>query len=140
MRHTVKTIKAVMDRHINYEMAVAGAVFLGGAVFAINYSHGIGMALVAAAKQAAYTFFAAGFITRNSEHLAVMLDNRALSLLMSVMVSTLIAVGLTYLVHSVKGTPEPLRSTLPTLVTSPLAFLIVGVRRQRRQPAAAPWR
>lgn len=130
-------IKATMDKYINYEMAIAGAVFLGGTVFAINYSHGIGIALVAAAKQATYTFFAAGLITRNSEHLAVLLDNRALSLLMSVAVSTLIAVGLTYLVHSLKGTPEPIKSTLPTLVTSPLAFIIVGVRRQRRDAAAA---
>lgn len=134
-------IRSFMDRYINYGMAVAGAVFLGGAVFAINIDHGLPHALLAAAKQAAYTFFAAGFITRNSENLAVRWDNRALSLFLSVLISTCIAVGLTYLVHSLKGTPEPLNSTLPTLLTSPLAFLIVGVQRQRaadRVEAAHP--
>ena len=127
----LKTIKTFMDKYINYSMAILGAVFLGVTVFIINYSHGVSIALIAAAKQATYTFFMAGFITRNSENLAVKLDNRALSLIMSITVSTLIAVGLTYLVHSLKGTPEPFNSTLPTLVISPLAFLIVGWRRQQ---------
>ena len=126
-----RRIKRFMDKHIHYGMAFAGAGFLGTTVFIINYPHGIAIALVAAAKQATYTFFAAGFITRNSENLAVRLDNRPLSLLMSVTVSSAIAVGLTYLVHSLKGTPEPLYSTIPTMITSPLAFLIVGWRKQR---------
>ena len=121
-----------MDRHINYGMAFAGAFFLGVTVFVINYPHGVPLALVAAAKQATYTFFVAGFITRNSERIAVMLDNRHLSLLLSVVVSTAIAVGLTYLVHSLRGTAEPLLSTIPTMITGPLAFIIVGVQAQRK--------
>lgn len=125
------SIKRFMDKHINYGMAFAGAAFLGTTVFIINYPHGIAIALVAAAKQAAYTFLAAGFITRNSENLSIKLNNRRLSLLMSVTVSTAIAVGLTYVVHSLRGTPEPLNSTVPTMITSPLAFLIVGWRKQR---------
>ena len=112
----LKSIKHFMDRHINYGMAFAGAGFLGVTVFVINLSHGIPLALVAAAKQATYTFFAAGFITRNSERLAVRWHNRWLSLLMSITVSTGIAVGLTLLVHTARGTPEPFHSTIPTIV------------------------
>ena len=128
----LKTIKRFMDRHINYGMAIAGAVVLGLTVFFINVPHGAAMALVAAAKQATYTFFAAGFITRNSERLALLLANRPLSLLLSIVASTIIAVGLTYLVHSLRGTAQPLQSTIPAVVTSPLAFAIVGIQAQRR--------
>ena len=126
----LQTIKAFMDKYINYRMAVAGALFLGITVFVINYPHGVTQALIAAAKQATYTFFAAGFITRYSENLALKLDNRALSLLLAILVPSCIAVGLTFIVHSLKGTPEPLHSTLPTVVTAPLGFAIVGRRRQ----------
>jgi predicted PurR-regulated permease PerM len=130
-------IKQFMDRHINYGMAFAGAGFLGVTVFVINYPHGVPMALVAAVKQAIYTFFAAGFITRNSERLAVKLNNRWLSLLLSIIVSTCIAVGLTYLVHSLRGTAQPLQSTIPTMITAPLAFIIVGWQAQRKAARSA---
>lgn len=132
----LNTIKRLMDRHINYPMALLSAVFLGFTVFLINLPHGASMALVAATKQATYTFFAAGIITRNSENLALRFSQPQLSLLFSIVLSTCIAVGLTYLVHSLRGTAEPLQSTIPTLVTAPLAFLIVGVQAQRRAKQA----
>lgn len=127
----LRNTKRFMDHHINYGMAIAGAIFLGATVFLINLPEGASMALVAAAKQAAYTFFAAGFITRNSERLALMLSNRLLSLLVSIVVSTGIAVGLTFLVHSLRGTAQPLQSTIPTMITAPLAFIFVGLNAQR---------
>ncbi|MBW2234579.1 MAG: hypothetical protein JRG85_04175, partial [Deltaproteobacteria bacterium] len=58
------SIKHWMDRTINYRMAFAGAAILGGVVFAVNYPHGLGVAMTSSLKQAAYTFFVAGFITR----------------------------------------------------------------------------
>ena len=128
----LRTTKRFMDRHINYGMALAGAIFLGASVFLINLPEGASMALVAAAKQATYTFFAAGLITRNSERLALMLNNKWLSLLVSIVLSTGIAVGLTLLVHSLRGTAQPLPSTIPTMITAPLAFIIVGLQAQRR--------
>lgn len=120
-----------MDKHINYRMAVVAAAALGGIVFAINYSHGAPIALVAAGKQATYTFFVAGFITRYNENLAVLLENRWLSLAMAVTVSSCLAIGLTYLVHSLKGTPEPIMSTLPTIVSGPPSLLLLAWRAQQ---------
>ena len=132
-----RRIKGLMDRYINYRMAVAGAVFLGTVVFWINYSHGILPALVAATKQGTYTFFAGGFVTRNNERLAMKLENRWLSLAYAVAVNSTIAVGLTFLVHSLKGTPEPLWSTLPTLVMSIPGFAALGWREQRKSTPLA---
>lgn len=132
MDKSLQTLKSLMDEYINYSMAIAGAVVLGGMVFVINFPHGIFLASVAAAKQAVYTFLAGGLISRNGENLAVKWDNRWLSLLVSIIVSTFIAVGLTFLVHSLRGTPEPLQSTIPTMILSPIGFFIIARRRQQQ--------
>ena len=120
-----------MDAHIDYTSAAAGAVVLGGVVFWINHEHGVSGATTAALKQATYTFFAAGFIAKNNERLACRLDNKALSLLLAVGVSSSIAIALTYLVHSLKGTPEPLLSTVPTMLMAPPGFLALGWRARK---------
>jgi hypothetical protein len=127
----LKKIKLLMDKHINYRMAVVGATLLGVIVFSVNYSYGIPLALTAAMKQAAYTFFVAGFITRNNENLAILLTNKAASLCLAVVISSFLAIGLTFCVHSLKGTPEPLLSTLPTIFFSVPGFLILARRKQR---------
>ena len=135
MDKSLQTLKSLMDEYINYSMAIAGAVVLGGIVFVINFPHGIILASVAASKQAVYTFFAGGLIARNGENLALRWDSRWLSLLVSIVVSTVIAVGLTFLVHSLRGTPEPLQSTIPTIILSPIGFFIIAWRRQQQSLA-----
>lgn len=127
----LQTIKSWMDKHINYTAAFMGSAVLGGIVFGVNVEHGIPIALVAAMKQATYTFFVAGFITRNNDRLVTLLDNRVLSMMLGLVVSSTIAVGLTFLVHSLKGTPEPFASTIPTMVISPLGFFFLGLKAQR---------
>jgi hypothetical protein len=131
-----RQLKRQMDTYINYRMAIAGAVVLGGIVFYINASHGLLLATVAASKQAAYTFFAGGFITRFGEVLAIKWNSRWRSLVIAIIVPTVVAVGLTFLVHSLRGTPEPIHSTLPTLILSPIGFFLIGWRRQREFFAA----
>jgi hypothetical protein len=119
-------------RYIDYSMAWKGALFLAVAVWLINLEHGAIAALPAALKQAAYTYFVAGFVVRLCENIAVRIENRRLALFLAVLVPSTIALGLTLLVHTLKGTPEPLRSVLPTLLTAPPAFFWWG-RRNRAQ-------
>lgn len=119
---------AWLSRHINYRMAFAGAGVLGTVVFAINLAHGIPLALIAAGKQALYTFLVAGFITRNNERLARRGNHGLLALVVAVTVSSLLAIGLTFCVHSLKGTPEPWLSTLPTVLMAPPGFLLLAWR------------
>ncbi len=122
------------SRYIDYSMAWKGALFLGGAVFLINMSHGPWAALPAALKQAAYTYFVAGAVTRLCQTLAIRLEPTTVALSMAVLIPSCIALGLTYLIHSLKGTPEPAQSTIPTLLTAPFAFFWWGRKgRQERQ-------
>lgn len=125
-------------RYIDYRTAWRAALFLGVVVWAINWPHGPFRALPAALKQAGYTFFIAGFIVRLCENLALGVGPRAAALVMATAVPTAIAVGLTFLVHSLKGTPEPLQSTLPTILLAPPSFAVWGWRSRAGREAVTP--
>ena len=121
-------IRTFLDKHIDFPAAIAGACVLGGIVFAINYDHGWNSALLAASKQATYTFFAGGYMVRLNERIALALNPAILAVPAGMLCAGTLAVSLTYLVHSLKGTPEPLNSTLPTLLLLVPGFIFLGVR------------
>lgn len=110
---------------------------MGGAVYWVNADYGFWAAIPAALKQAFYTAIAGGFLTKICERQARRYDNRALGLFMGAMVPSVMAVLLTYGVHMLKGTPEPLNSTIPTMILAPTSFLYWGWRVRRRQEKAA---
>ena len=124
----LRRLKATLDANIDYGGAIIGATLLGAVVFWLNAAHGTSAAATAAAKQMTYTFFVAGFIVKNNERLARRLATPAASLALATTVSTSLAVGLTFFMHSLKGTPEPLLSTLPTALMGPPGFLILAWR------------
>ena len=130
----LRRLKHTLDAHIDYGGAIMGATLLGVIVFWLNLPHGAARAAPAALKQATYTFFVAGFIVKNNERLARKWAAPAPSLLLATTVSSCLAVGLTFLVHSVKGTPEPALSTLPTALMGPPGFLVLGWRARRTAP------
>jgi hypothetical protein len=117
-------------RYIDYGMAWKGALFLGLVVFGINLAHGPMAALPAAIKQATYTFFIAGFIVKLCKTLVDSPSLGIMALPFATLIPSSIAIGLTYAVHSLKGTPEPFYSTLPTLIMAPLAFFVLARRQQ----------
>ena len=96
-------------RYIDYRMAVIGAVIMGGLVFAVNLSYGPGPAGVAAAKQATYTFFFAGLVMRTCERLAVSIQHSGVAIATAFVLPSCMAVGFTFAVHSLRGTPDPMR-------------------------------
>lgn len=138
----LRQIKAFLDRHIDYRGAIAGAAVLGSIVLYVNIDHGWGPALVAAGKQATYTFFAGGYMVRLNERIALALESGLLAVPAGMFCAGGLAVSLTYLVHSMRGTPEPLNSTVPTLVLALFGFAFLGIRartaRGRRQEAGRP--
>ena len=131
-------IRRRLDANIDYGGAIIGATLLGAIVFWLNYSHGVALAAPAALKQATYTFFVAGFIVKNNARLALKRTEPTVSLLLATSVSSCLAVGLTFLVHSLKGTPEPLLSTLPTALIGPPGFLVLGWRARREAIGNSP--
>jgi len=119
-------LKAFMDRHIDYRGAVAGAVILGSVVYYVNYEHGPAGATTAALKQATYTFFAGGYMMRLNERISLAVNPAALGVLAGVLGAGGLAVTLTFIVHSLRGTPEPLNSTLPTVLLVCVGFTLLG--------------
>ena len=126
MIEALKRIKVWGGTYIDYAMAWKGALFLGVVVWLINSSHGALAALPAALKQASYTYFVAGFVTRLCQTLAIRFESRAASLTLAVLIPSTIALTLTFILHTLKGTPEPIRSVIPTLLSAPPAFFWWG--------------
>ena len=113
-------------------MGLIGGSVMAAIVFFINVDHGIVPGLTAAAKQGLYTFLAGGTMMRICENIAAYFSSDVLALFLSLLIPSMLAVSLTYLVHSLKGTPEPLNSTIPTMFLAPMGFLWWGVRKRKQ--------
>lgn len=113
-------------------MGLGGGLILATIVFFINFDHGFASALIAAAKQGLYTFIAGGTMMRIAENLSIRFRSASLSIALAVIVPTLLAVTFTFIVHSAKGTPEPLNSTLPTVVMAPPGFFWWTMRKRKQ--------
>ncbi len=121
------------SRYIDYKMAIAGALVMGITVFFINFSDSIpiGLSFTAAFKQAAYTLLFGGIIMKMCERFALEVQPKLKGLIFAVIVPSILSIGLTYLIHNLKGTPKPLASTLPTLVVIP-ATIVWGLMNQKK--------
>ena len=119
-------------KYFDLKLGLAGALLLGSIVFFINYDHGIGNGLIAASKQFFYTFFIGGFITRLCENIASSIKKDLIAIITAVLIPSLIAVFLTYILHSIKGTPEPLNSTIPTMILAPPGFMWWAVKKRKQ--------
>ena len=97
-------------------------------VFFINVEHGYLPAATAGLKQAAYTILFGGAIIKLLEFLLVKIDNRYVSIPLSVLTVSVITTILIFVIHSLKGTPEPVLSTLPTIIMAPPGFLALSIR------------
>ena len=119
-------------KYFDPKLGLAGALLLGSIVFFINYDHGIGNGLIAASKQFFYTFLIGGFITRLCENIASSIKKDLIAIITAVLIPSLIAVFLTYILHSIKGTPEPLNSTIPTMILAPPGFMWWAVKKRKQ--------
>lgn len=108
-----------------------GAAIMSGLVWCINASHGYWPATTAALKQAAYTFLFGGLIMRLCGALAERGGSVPWRIISATSIPSLITILLVYVVHSAKGTPEPLWSTLPAAVLAPPAFAAFARRAAR---------
>jgi hypothetical protein len=117
-------------RIINVKMALFGAVIMGMIVFFINLDHGYFAASIAALKQAAYTFFLGGALLKILEVMVMAIKSPFLALFIAVMITTLLTVSLVYYVHTLRGTPKPFDSTLPTICLAPIGFFAVAFKKR----------
>jgi uncharacterized membrane protein len=119
-------------KYFNPRVGLAGALIMGGIVFYINKNYGWFLATTAGLKQAAYTFFFGGIIVKVLEYFLTSIKNRYVSVPLSVLIVSAITTFLVFIVHNLKGTPEPFLSTIPTLFLAPPGFLGLAIRFKKK--------
>jgi len=122
-----------IKRFINIKFGLAGAFVMGGIVFFINLEHGWILSTTAGLKQWIYTFFFGGIIIKLLERLLSKFGNKFVSISFSVIIVSLVTILLIFFVHSLKGTPEPFLSTIPTILMAPPGFLFLALKFKRNQ-------
>ena len=122
---------------LDVRSGLVGASLLGAIVWMINIGHGALGASTAALKQFVYTFMMGGLIMRLCTRLALSRRREATALALAIFIPSLVTVSATFLVHSLRGTPEPLHSTVPAAILSPLGFGVWS--RQVRRDGRSPW-
>jgi hypothetical protein len=105
---------------------------MGTIVWFINADHGFLPALVAALKQASYTFLVAGLFIRFLEYQVTHIEDKRLAILVSVAVTSLLTILLVFGVHSLKGTPKPFYSTLATIILAPFGYLALAIIKRKK--------
>ncbi len=110
-------------------MSLIGATVMGLIVYYINALHGFMPATVAAAKQFSYTFFVGGLILRLLNFLLKKLAHNLQGVIIAVLLNSIVTILLIYTVHSMKGTPEPFYSTMPTIILAPFGFFGVAIQK-----------
>jgi len=115
----------VGSRFVDYKMGMIGSVVMASVVFSINYfgkripveyqDQILFWSIVAALKQGTYTFFFGGIIMKGAERFATEISKKELALVLACVIPSFVSITLTFTMHSLKGTPRPLESTIPTM-------------------------
>ena len=129
----MERLRALLD----VRAGLIGATLMAAIVFWVNAGHGALGATTAALKQWVYTFFMGGFIVQLCARLALRPGVRAAAIALAVAIPTLVTVGATFFVHSLRGTPRPVASTVPVALVSPPSFAFWAVRTRRLAAHAA---
>lgn len=119
--------------YIDFRMGLIGAFVMASIVFGINYftTHELWGATTAAIKQGCYTALFGGVIMRVCEYLAIRIRYRVAALAAAMLIPSVLAICLTFGVHSMKGTPRPVASTLPTAVLVIPSTAVWGYLRRK---------
>jgi hypothetical protein len=121
-----------LGKYIDYPTAIAGAIIMGFIVGLVNADHGLWPAFTAATKQAVYTFLFGGIMIKLLYRLVVIIKPKIPAMIFSTLSVSLLTILLVYLVHSMKGTPKPFYSTLPTIVFAPPGFFALAWRKRKK--------
>jgi hypothetical protein len=129
----IRKLIALGGKYIDLKMGLIGAGVMAVIVFGINYfaAHELIGAITAALKQGIYTAIFGGIIMRLSGYFATRIKNRFAALAAAMIIPSVIAISLTFCVHSMKGTPEPVGSTIPTAIFVIPSTAIWGYLRRK---------
>lgn len=111
-----------IDDWIDVKGGIAGGLLMGAAVTWINFSHGLGAASIAGLKQAIYTFFFGGAVLQLCARIACWQGPRGRAIAAAILLPSIVTSTAIFIVHNLRGTPEPLLSCLPVVIVSPPGF------------------
>ena len=126
-------LRKYVSKYINLKVGFLGALVMGTIVFFINMNHGWILATTAGIKQGIYTFFFGGVIVKLLEYSILKTSGKSYSIFISVVFVSLVTTFLVFLVHSLKGTPEPIQSTAATIILGPPGFLFLAFRFKKER-------
>ena len=112
------------NKFLDIRMGIIGALGMGAIVYYINSDHGVLAATIPALKQALYTFFFGALFVKMAENLSVKFVDRFWAVITGGCTPAILTSSLTYVLHAIKGTPEPFYSTVPTVILSTISFSI----------------
>jgi hypothetical protein len=117
----------------NQILGQLAALGMGGMVLAINREHGPLLATIAGIKQYVYSAVIAVFLIdvqhKIYDHLKKTDKDSLRPAILSIVIPSLGTVLATLVVHSLKGTPETIKSTIPTAILAPIGYTILHVRK-----------
>lgn len=123
------------NKYFDFKIGLAGGLVMGIIVFFINYNATAELtgAFTAAIKQGIYTFFFGGSIMKLCEIIAVRISSKKLAVFLATLIPSFISLALTYALHSLKGTPRPIESTIPTAVFVIPSTAVWGYLKRKKQ-------
>ena len=133
MVNKIKNSKVVSKTKsfINIKYGLLGATFMGSWVYFLNMDYPWPKPFEASMKQAAYTFFVGGLLTKMVEIIVKKEKPRNMSIVLAVLASTIITAILMFLLHYIiKGTPAKMETVVWTILVAPPGFIIVAIRER----------
>jgi hypothetical protein len=128
------------SKYIDFKMGLLGSLVMGLMVFGVNYvetAREYGMpdligSTTAAIKQGVFTIFFGGAVMRFSERLSTEISNVYIAIISSSILPSTSSIILLLAIHSLKGTPEPFLSILPTAVFIYPWTAVWGIRQRQK--------
>ena len=111
-------------------MGILSGIIMAIIVWIINSDYGYLPATTAAVKQGLYTFLLGGIFIRLLERILARIKNTFAAIVVASLIPTIISVTLVFVVHSFKGTPKPVESTIPTLLLAPPGFFYLAYKKR----------
>lgn len=130
MAKAVKKAFEQVSRLINLKMGIIAGFIMAIIVWIINSDHGYFLASFAAVKQGLYTLLFGGFFIRMLERILPKIKNTQVAIFTAAAVPTIITILLVFFVHSLKGTPKPFESSIPTIIMAPMGFFFLAYQKR----------
>ncbi len=129
--NTVKKAYEMIRKNVDLKKGTLFGGLAGLAVGAINAREGLEYALYSGSKETAKCLVIGSINMGICRRLATTIEDKAKALTYATVVPAIMSSALTYGVHAyIQGTPHPVESTLPTLLSAPF-FLILAARERR---------